>query len=243
MRAKKTLIHCGAPQSPPPPPPPSSMLTSHKGGRHRCEKNANFRQRCAVDVVSTLNPGARGGGRRCARRRGCAFFARAGKDMSCTVRVQAGRVACWIAGPFAMAPHLAAAELDFIHVKSEDGLAPIQAHTRLKAQRDMKKHETPHLTNARKALKGKRSADAKARHRLPPASDWSGGRLEPKRQRAATQPEQHNNKHAWAHMTLTQCCSGAPAMSSRCSLSALTVPSQCPHSALTVPSQCPHVNP
>ena len=74
-----------------------------------------------------------------------------------------------------MAPHLTAAELDFIHEKPEDGLTPIPIHKRLKAQRDKKKLETPHLTNVRKALKGKRSADAKARHRLPPASDWSGG--------------------------------------------------------------------
>ncbi len=74
-----------------------------------------------------------------------------------------------------MAPHLAAAELDFIHGKSEDGLTPIQVHKRLKAQRDKKKLETPHLTNARKALEGKRPADAKARHRVPPASGWTGG--------------------------------------------------------------------
>ncbi len=95
--------------------------------------------------------------------------------MSCTVRVQAGRFDCWIASPFAMTPHLAAAELDFIHEKSEGGLAPIQVHKRWKAHRGKKKLETPHLTNARKALKGKRSTDAKARRRLPPASDWSGG--------------------------------------------------------------------
>ncbi len=74
-----------------------------------------------------------------------------------------------------MAPHLAAAELAFIHKKSGDGPTPIQIHKRLEAQRDKKKLETPHLANVRKALKGKRSADAKARHRLPPASDWSGG--------------------------------------------------------------------
>ena len=74
-----------------------------------------------------------------------------------------------------MAPHLTAAELDFIHEKSEDGLAPVPIHKRLEAQRDKKKLETPHLTNVRKALKRKRPADAKARRRLPPASDWSGG--------------------------------------------------------------------
>ena len=103
------------------------------------------------------------------------FFARTGKDMSCTVRVQAGRFDCWIASPFAMAPHLTTAELDFIHEKSGDGLAPIQIHKRLKAHRDKKKLETPHLANARKALEGKRPADANAMHRFPPASGWTGG--------------------------------------------------------------------
>ena len=83
-------------------------------------------------------------------------FARTGKDMSCTVGVKAGRFDCWIASPFAMAPHLAAAELDVIHEKSEGGLTPIQIHKRLKAQRDKKKLETQHLANVRKALEGKR---------------------------------------------------------------------------------------
>ena len=47
---------------------------------------------------------------------------------------------------------MAAAELDFIHEKYEDGLTPIQIHKRLKAQRIKKKLETPHLTNVRRAL-------------------------------------------------------------------------------------------
>ncbi len=84
------------------------------------------------------------------------FFARTGKAMPCTVRVQVSRVGCWIASPLAMAPHFTAAGLDFIHGKSEDGLTPIQLHKRLKAQRDKKKLETQHLTNVRKALEGKR---------------------------------------------------------------------------------------
>ena len=83
------------------------------------------------------------------------FFARTGKATSCTVRVQVRRFGCWIANPLAVAPHLTAAELDFIHGKSEVGLTPIQIHKRLKAQRDKKTLETQHLTNVCKALTGK----------------------------------------------------------------------------------------
>ena len=54
-----------------------------------------------------------------------------------------------------MAPHLTSAELDFIHEKKQAGLTPVQIHTRLAAQRANKKIETPHLTNIRRALKGK----------------------------------------------------------------------------------------
>jgi hypothetical protein len=54
-----------------------------------------------------------------------------------------------------MAPHLTLAELDFINEKKQDGLTPVQIHARLAAQRTKKKIATPHLTNARKAPKGK----------------------------------------------------------------------------------------
>ena len=54
-----------------------------------------------------------------------------------------------------MAPHLTPAELDFMHEKKQDGLTPVQIHKRLEAQRSKQKIETPHLTNVRKALKGK----------------------------------------------------------------------------------------
>ena len=54
-----------------------------------------------------------------------------------------------------MAPHLTVAGLDFIHEKKQVGLTPVQIHTRLAAQRAKKKIQTPHLTNVRKAPKGK----------------------------------------------------------------------------------------
>ena len=54
-----------------------------------------------------------------------------------------------------MAPHLTLAELDSIHEEKQAGLTPVQIHTRLAAQRATKKIETPHLTNTRKAPKGK----------------------------------------------------------------------------------------
>jgi len=54
-----------------------------------------------------------------------------------------------------MAPHLTLAELDFINEKKQDGLTPVQIHARPAAQRTKKKIATPHLTNARKAPKGK----------------------------------------------------------------------------------------
>ncbi len=55
-----------------------------------------------------------------------------------------------------MAPHLTSAELDFTHVKFQDGLPPIRIHKSLAAQRAKKKVEAPHLANLRKAPKGKR---------------------------------------------------------------------------------------
>ena len=54
-----------------------------------------------------------------------------------------------------MAPHLTSAELDFIHEKKQAGLTPVQIHTRLAAQRATKKIEMPHLTNIRRAPRGK----------------------------------------------------------------------------------------
>ena len=55
-----------------------------------------------------------------------------------------------------MAPHLTSAEPDFIHEKPQEDLTPIHIHKSLTAQRAKKKIEAPHLTNLRKALKGKR---------------------------------------------------------------------------------------
>ena len=55
-----------------------------------------------------------------------------------------------------MAPHLTPGELDVIHEKFAAGMSPILIHKWLKALRDKKGVDTPHLTNLRKALKGKR---------------------------------------------------------------------------------------
>ena len=62
--------------------------------------------------------------------------------------------ACWRL-THGMAPHLTLAELDFINEKKQDGLTPVQIHARSAAQRTKKKIATPHLTNVRKAPKGK----------------------------------------------------------------------------------------
>ena len=43
----------------------------------------------------------------------------------------------------------------FTHEKTQACVTPVQIHTRLAAQRANKKIETPHLTNIRRALKGK----------------------------------------------------------------------------------------
>lgn len=53
-----------------------------------------------------------------------------------------------------MAPHLSPSELDFIHLKSQAGLTPIEIHARLSSQRAKRRVEAPHLTNVRKAIKG-----------------------------------------------------------------------------------------
>ena len=55
-----------------------------------------------------------------------------------------------------MAPHLAPGVLDVIHEKFAAGMSPILIHQWLKALREKKGVDTPHLTNLRKALKGKR---------------------------------------------------------------------------------------
>ena len=55
-----------------------------------------------------------------------------------------------------MAPHLSPGELDVIHEKLAAGMSPILIHKWLKALRDKKGVDTPHLTNLRKALKGTR---------------------------------------------------------------------------------------
>ena len=55
-----------------------------------------------------------------------------------------------------MAPHLKPGELDVIHEKFAAGVSPILIHKWLKALRDKKGVDTPHLTNLRKALEGKR---------------------------------------------------------------------------------------
>ena len=55
-----------------------------------------------------------------------------------------------------MAPHLAPGELDVIHQKFAAGMSPILIHKWLKALREKTGVDTPHLTNLRKALKGKR---------------------------------------------------------------------------------------
>ena len=61
---------------------------------------------------------------------------------------------CWRFMP-GMALHLSLAWLDFIDKNKQDGLTSVQIHARLAAQRTKKKIATPHLTNVRKALKGK----------------------------------------------------------------------------------------
>ena len=53
-----------------------------------------------------------------------------------------------------MAPHLAPTELGFIHSLETAGRDPAGVHQALSAQRARKKTAAPHITNARKALKG-----------------------------------------------------------------------------------------
>ena len=47
-------------------------------------------------------------------------------------------------------------ELDFIHEKERAGNTPVEIHALLTTQRARHGADTPHLTNIRKALKGKR---------------------------------------------------------------------------------------
>jgi len=54
----------------------------------------------------------------------------------------------------AMAPHLTPTELDPIHSLEAAGRDPAGIHQALSAQRARKKIVAPHITNARKALKG-----------------------------------------------------------------------------------------
>ena len=53
-----------------------------------------------------------------------------------------------------MAPHLTAAELDYMQDLHEKGRTPVEVHALLAACREKKKQKAPHLTKVRKALKG-----------------------------------------------------------------------------------------
>ena len=53
-----------------------------------------------------------------------------------------------------MAPHLTAAELDYMQNLHEKGKTPMEVHALLAAHREKKKQKAPHLTKVRKALKG-----------------------------------------------------------------------------------------
>ena len=106
---------------------------------------------------STLNSGGEGGTFVLARGLWVSvIFTRTGKNMPCiSDQVEfVCRFACWRL-THGMAPHLTLAELDFINEKKQDGLTPVQIHARSAAQRTKKKIATPHLTNVRKAPKGK----------------------------------------------------------------------------------------
>ena len=52
-----------------------------------------------------------------------------------------------------MAPHLTAAEQDYMQNLHEKGKTPVEVHALL-ASRAKKKQKAPHLTKVRKALKG-----------------------------------------------------------------------------------------
>ena len=53
-----------------------------------------------------------------------------------------------------MAPHLTAAELDFVQKKDQLGKTPVQIHALLTPRRSRRGVATPDLTNLRKAIKG-----------------------------------------------------------------------------------------
>ena len=54
-----------------------------------------------------------------------------------------------------MAPHLSDAELDFIAAKRLAGKSAVQIHALLNSRRARAGVDAPHLTNVRRALKGK----------------------------------------------------------------------------------------
>ena len=57
--------------------------------------------------------------------------------------------------PYAMAPHLTPAELDFIQEKERLGKDVLDMYAALKSRREKKGIAVPHITNFRKVLKGK----------------------------------------------------------------------------------------
>ena len=59
-----------------------------------------------------------------------------------------------LSGISSMAPHLTAAEMDYMQNLHEKGKTPVEVHALLAARRAKKKQKAPHLTKVRKALKG-----------------------------------------------------------------------------------------
>ena len=202
------------------PPPPYSRL---RLGDH-VAPNANerlFHNGTSPPLQVNIELGGRGGDVcTCARFVGERYFHSHRKEHA--MHIRSSRVclpfACWRL-THGMAPHLTLAELDFINEKKQDGLTPVQIHARSAAQRTKKKIATPHLTNVRKAPKGKVCKRGRVETR---------GRR-PKFTRAMV-----------LRMTATPHLTNAYTMVSLCVHSAFTVPTQCPHSAHTVPTQCPH---